>query len=79
MQELARADQKLGFEYPGVTDHTRNLRVARGLDEQRLQQQIQEIERSNAEFSGFRLLKGSEVDIRQGRQPGSSRLDPEPA
>ncbi|MFO8031902.1 MAG: DNA polymerase/3'-5' exonuclease PolX, partial [Desulfohalobiaceae bacterium] len=63
LQELARAAQQLGFEYLGITDHTRNLGMARGLDQDRLARQIEEIDRCNAEFSGIRLLKGSEVDI----------------
>lgn len=63
MQELARAAQQLGFEYLGITDHTRNLGMARGLDEERLARQIEEIDRCNAKLSGIKLLKGSEVDI----------------
>ncbi len=61
--EMAAAAQALGYEYLGVCDHSKRLTVANGLDEKRLAAQIEEIDRLNANLKGFRLLKGSEVDI----------------
>jgi DNA polymerase (family 10) len=63
LEEMARAAAKKGYEYLAITDHTKNLGIANGLDEKRLQRQLEEIDRFNAEHTDIRLLKGSEVDI----------------
>ena len=61
--EMAAAAQARGYEYFALCDHSKRLTVANGLDEKRLAQQIKEIDQLNEGFKGFRLLKGSEVDI----------------
>ena len=61
--EMAAAAQARGYEYLALCDHSKRLTVANGLDEARLAQQIKEIDKLNEGFKGFRLLKGSEVDI----------------
>jgi DNA polymerase (family 10) len=63
LEELARAAMERGYEYLAVTDHSRSLAFTRGLTEERLVQQREEIDRLNREFHGFRLLAGAEVDI----------------
>jgi DNA polymerase (family 10) len=63
LEEMAEAARKMGFEYLAITEHSRRLTVAHGLDPRRLEQQIDEIERLNARLKGIRLLKGIEVDI----------------
>ena len=63
IREMAMAAKERGFEYICITDHSKRLTVARGLDEDRLRQQIDEIDRLNEEISGITILKGSEVDI----------------
>ncbi len=63
LEEMAEAAHKLGFEYLAITEHSRRLTVAHGLDPRRLEKQIDEIERLNARLKGIRLLKGIEVDI----------------
>lgn len=61
--EMAEAAQARGYEYFALCDHSKRLTVANGLDEKRLAQQIKEIDKFNEGCKGFRLLKGSEVDI----------------
>jgi DNA polymerase (family 10) len=61
--EMAAAAQARGYDYFALCDHSKRLTVANGLDEKRLAQQIVEIDKLNEGFKGFRLLKGSEVDI----------------
>lgn len=61
--EMAAAAQERGYEYLAMCDHSKRLTVANGLDEKRLAQQVEEIDRLNETFKSFRLLKGSEVDI----------------
>lgn len=63
LQELAAAAQERGYQYLAVTDHSRSLHIARGLTEERVRQQREEIDRLNEGFTDFRLLAGIEVDI----------------
>lgn len=61
--EMAAAARARGYSYMAITDHSRRLTVAHGLDPGRLARQIDEIDRLNDELKGFTVLKGSEVDI----------------
>jgi DNA polymerase (family X) len=61
--DMARAARKRGYEYLAITDHTKHVTVAHGLDEKRLARQIDEIDRINGTIKGLRILKSAEVDI----------------
>jgi len=63
LREMARAAQEMGFEYLAITEHSRRLTVAHGLDPRALLRQCDEIDALNAELAGITLLKGIEVDI----------------
>ncbi|MDQ3776819.1 MAG: DNA polymerase/3'-5' exonuclease PolX [Pseudomonadota bacterium] len=63
LKEMAQAATSRGLEYLAITEHSRRLTVAHGLDPQRLRRQIAEIDRLNAELGGVTVLKGVEVDI----------------
>jgi DNA polymerase (family 10) len=63
LKEMAEAARALGYDYLAITEHSQKVTMARGLDARRLAQQIEEIDRLNADFDNFRLLKGIEVDI----------------
>ncbi len=63
LREMAEAGRRRGFEYLAITEHSRRLTVAHGLDPQRLRKQLHEIDRLNDELKGITLLKGIEVDI----------------
>jgi DNA polymerase (family X) len=52
----------MGYEYLAITDHTR-LQVARGMDEKRLMEQMDEINKINDEIDNITLLKGAEVNL----------------
>jgi len=60
---MAAEAQRLGYEYIALTDHSRRVAMVHGLDPARLSRQIREIDRLNAKFHGFTILKGIEVDI----------------
>ncbi|MDE1858016.1 MAG: DNA polymerase/3'-5' exonuclease PolX [Thaumarchaeota archaeon] len=62
--EMAGAAMRRGYEYIGVTDHSKSVRVANGLTEERFRKQWKEIERLNDQLSPFRILRGVEVEIR---------------
>ncbi len=55
--------QARGYEYIALTDHSRRVAMAHGLDPARLSRQIREIDRVNEKFDGFTILKGIEIDI----------------
>lgn len=63
IEEVARAGQRRGYQYIAITDHSKSLRIAHGLDESRLMKQMEEIDRVNEKLKGFQILKGTEVDI----------------
>lgn len=65
IHEMAQAALELGREYIAITDHTKSLAVASGLDEKGLARQGKEIDRENNIFAekGLRILKGAEVNI----------------
>jgi DNA polymerase (family 10) len=63
LKEMALAAKAAGLEYLAITEHSRRVTVAHGLDPQRLARQIDEIDRVNEELAGITLLKGIEVDI----------------
>ncbi|HHH44045.1 MAG TPA: DNA polymerase/3'-5' exonuclease PolX [Gammaproteobacteria bacterium] len=63
IQIMAAAARKHGLEYLAITDHSRRLTVAHGLDSRRLLAQMESIDAFNAGDHGITLLKGSEVDI----------------
>ncbi len=63
LEELAHFGQRMGYEYLAVCDHSQSVKYARGLEIERLRKKNQEIDRLNAHLQGFRLLKGTEVDI----------------
>jgi DNA polymerase (family X) len=60
---MAQAGLAQGFEYLAITEHSRRLTVAHGLDPQQLLKQCDAIDRLNAELQGITLLKSIEVDI----------------
>ena len=63
LRAMAEAAKALGRDYVAITDHSRHLTVANGLDAARLSRQIDEIARLNATLSGIVVLASSEVDI----------------
>lgn len=63
LRQMAEAAMAKGYRYMAITDHSPQVRVARGLNARRLRQQMEEVDRLNEEFKGFTILKGSEVDI----------------
>jgi DNA polymerase (family X) len=63
LAEMAQAAQQQGYAYIAITDHSKRVTVARGLDAKRLARQIDEIARLNETQSGFAVLSSVEVDI----------------
>jgi DNA polymerase (family X) len=63
IEEMGQAARELGYDYIVLTDHSKAVTVANGLDEKRTLGQIKKIRA--AKVPGIKLLAGSEVDIRK--------------
>jgi DNA polymerase (family 10) len=61
--EMAHKAKEMGYAYIAITDHSKAVRVAGGLDEKGLAKHLQEIEKVSRQISGIHILKGVEVDI----------------
>jgi DNA polymerase (family 10) len=62
--EMGSAARERGYEYLAICDHTPNVRVVPGLDADLLRRQGEEIAAANVELAPFRILRGTECDIR---------------
>lgn len=63
IEEMALAARERGYEYIAITDHTKNLAFANGLDDKRAEEHARRIRRANEQIDGITLLAGVEVDI----------------
>lgn len=63
IEQMAEAARARNYEYLAVTDHSKHMGIVHGLDVHRLRRQMAKIDRLNAKYRGFRLLKSAEVDI----------------
>ncbi|MCP6718465.1 MAG: DNA polymerase/3'-5' exonuclease PolX [Patescibacteria group bacterium] len=65
--EMAKKAISLEYQYIGISDHTKFLRIENGLNEKQLLKQRKEIDRLNEKFkrkkSKFRILQGAETNI----------------
>ncbi len=68
LEQMAEAAMKLGYEYMAVTDHSKAVGIARGLDEARITAQMNAVDEFNAKLKRqkkkFTVLKSTEVDIK---------------
>jgi DNA polymerase (family 10) len=63
LKEMAESAKARGYDYLAITDHSKKVSIARGLDAGRLARQIEQIDQLNGELRDIVLLKGIEVDI----------------
>jgi DNA polymerase (family 10) len=63
MEEMALAARARGYEYVGISDHSESLRIANGLDADRLRGNIAMAGDLSSRMGGFRVLIGAEVEI----------------
>jgi len=61
IKDIAKAAQNLQYEYIAITDHSSSLKITGGLNEEKLQRQIEEIDKLNLKTQ---ILKGIEANIR---------------
>lgn len=63
IEEMAEAARAHGYKYMAITDHSKNLAFANGLDDKRAAEHIQRIRAVNDQTTGIRIFAGIEVDI----------------
>src|SRR5580700_5151397 len=63
IEEMAEAAKKRGYKYIAITDHSKNLAFANGLDDKRAVEHIARIRAANDEIDGITIMAGIEVDI----------------
>ncbi len=63
LADMVAAAQARGLKYIAITDHSKRVSMANGLDGRRLRHQWAEIDRLNKHVKGITVLKGVEVDI----------------
>jgi len=63
IEEMAAAAQARGYKYMAITDHSKNLAFANGLDDKRAVEHIQRIREAGKKFDGIKIFAGIEVDI----------------
>ncbi len=61
--EMAEAAKARGYKYMAITDHSKNLAFANGLDDQRAVEHIRRIRDTNKQIDGIKIFAGIEVDI----------------
>ncbi|WP_298783521.1 DNA polymerase/3'-5' exonuclease PolX [uncultured Marinococcus sp.] len=64
IREMVEEVKKHGYEWLALTDHSKYLRIAHGLDEERIRRQIEEIQKIREEEKDIQLFAGIEMDIR---------------
>ncbi|MDX1980642.1 MAG: DNA polymerase/3'-5' exonuclease PolX [Bryobacteraceae bacterium] len=72
LEEMAEAAKALGYEYIAITDHSKALAMANGLDEKRAVEFARQIRHLNRDGVGIHLFSGLECDI---RRDGTMDLD----
>jgi len=63
IEEMAAAARERGYKYMAITDHSKNLAFANGLDDKRAMEHIERIHRADKVADGIRIFAGIEVDI----------------
>ena len=63
IEEMAEAAMACGYKYMAITDHSKNLAFANGLDDTRAVAHIQKIREANSVIEGITIFAGIEVDI----------------
>ncbi len=63
LEQMAIHCQQLGYEYLGISDHSKSAFYANGLQENRIMEQHAEIDQLNERLFPFKIFKGIESDI----------------
>ncbi|MFC1548378.1 DNA polymerase/3'-5' exonuclease PolX [Candidatus Omnitrophota bacterium] len=63
MEDVVKKAKELGYKYVAISDHSKNVAIAHGLDEKRLMKSVAKIRKLDSKIKGIKVLAGIEVDI----------------
>jgi DNA polymerase (family 10) len=63
LEEMAVAARARGYQYMAITEHSKNLAFANGLDDRRALEHIQRVHAAGRQIAGIKIFAGIEVDI----------------
>ena len=63
LEDMVEGARRLGLRYIGISDHSKSLAMARGLDEERVRRQWEAIDAINAVSDDITVLKACEMDV----------------
>ena len=63
LEEIVKKAKSLGYKYVAVSDHSKNVAIANGMDEKRLLKNVEKIRKLDKKIKGIKVLAGVEVDI----------------
>ncbi len=66
IEETVEEAKNRGYKYIAITDHSKNVRIAHGMDEKRLLDQVERVRKIAQKEKGIKILAGIEVDILEG-------------
>ncbi len=64
LEDMVKKAMEMGHQYMAITDHSQSLVIAKGLSEDKLMKQLNEVRRMDDEYSEIKLLMGTECDIK---------------
>ncbi len=65
IQEMAKKAKTFGYQYIAITDHAGNLKVAGGLSEKKLLEQIEKVKEANKKIKNIKIFSGAEINIKK--------------
>jgi DNA polymerase (family 10) len=68
LEEMVEAARQRGHEYIAITDHSKRVTMAKGLDARRLRAEWKAIDKLARKIEGLTILKGIELDILENGQ-----------
>jgi DNA polymerase (family 10) len=63
LEEVVKKAKALGYKYIAISDHSKNVAIANGMDEKRLLKNVDKIRKLDKKVKGIKVLAGVEVDI----------------
>lgn len=63
IEEMAEAAKERGYDYIAITEHSKHVSVAQGLNSDELREHVEDIKKADHKVKGISILSGIEVDI----------------
>ncbi len=63
IEEITKRAKEMGYQYVGIADHTKFLKIDGGIDEKTIIRRNKDIDKLNKKIEGIKILKGCEANI----------------